>query len=378
MCGEFAGTFLFLFFAFTGTQVANSQTQGSTSTTIAQGSNPAQLLYIALCFGFSLAVNAWVFFRISGGLFNPAVTFGMVLVGAVPIVRGVLIVFSQIVGGIAAAGIVEVMFPGKLNVRTSLGAGTTKTQGLFIEMFLTTELVFTIFMLAAEKHKGTFIAPVGIGLALFIAELAARSFGPDVINAEFEDYHWIYWVGPLLGSLLAAGFYKLIKGLEYETANPGQDFDENETKIFDPERDVDRPMVNLVAPNESNSQPSKSSNPSRPISGDTLGRYEREDIPLETVRSSRSGGSQSQYPATKGIRRGSSPMPYLGSEAETSSPAGGFQGSSRNDDIVHGGAHYSQTANQLDPHVQGGSNDVGTYQAGPDAEAALPRSAGHV
>ena len=73
MAGEFAGTFLFLFFAFTGTQVANSQTQGATSTTIAQGSNPAQLLYISLCFGFSLAVNAWVFFRISGGLFNPAV-----------------------------------------------------------------------------------------------------------------------------------------------------------------------------------------------------------------------------------------------------------------------------------------------------------------
>ena len=74
LCGEFIGTFLFLFFAFTGTQVANSQTQGGTSSTIAQGSNPAQLLYISLCFGFSLAVNAWVFFRISGGLFNPAVS----------------------------------------------------------------------------------------------------------------------------------------------------------------------------------------------------------------------------------------------------------------------------------------------------------------
>lgn len=175
MCGEFAGTFLFLFFAFTGTQVANSQTQGSTSTTIAQGSNPAQLLYISLCFGFSLAVNAWVFFRISGGLFNPAVTFGMVIVGAVPPLRGALVVVSQIIGSIAAAGIVSVMYPGQLNVRTTLGAGTSKTQGLFIEMFLTAELVFAIFMLAAEKHKGTFIAPIGIGLALFIAELGGST-----------------------------------------------------------------------------------------------------------------------------------------------------------------------------------------------------------
>ena len=63
--GEFAGTFMFLFFAFAGTQVAN--------TTI--GDNPiATILYISLAFGFSLAVNAWIFFRITGGVFNPAVS----------------------------------------------------------------------------------------------------------------------------------------------------------------------------------------------------------------------------------------------------------------------------------------------------------------
>ena len=43
-------------------------------------------------------------------------------------------------------------------------------------MFLTAELIFVILMLAAEKHKGTFLAPVGIGLALFIAELAGVFF----------------------------------------------------------------------------------------------------------------------------------------------------------------------------------------------------------
>lgn len=40
-----------------------------------------------------------------------------------------------------------------------------------VKMFLTAKLVFTIFMLATEKHEGTFIAPVGIGLSLFVAEL---------------------------------------------------------------------------------------------------------------------------------------------------------------------------------------------------------------
>jgi aquaporin related protein len=74
--GEFVGTFSFLFFAFAGTQSANvastNNTGGNIDTKPVQ-KTPQQLLYISLAFGFSLAVNAWVFFRISGGLFNPAV-----------------------------------------------------------------------------------------------------------------------------------------------------------------------------------------------------------------------------------------------------------------------------------------------------------------
>jgi aquaporin rerated protein, other eukaryote len=69
---EFTGTFLFLFFALGGTNVVNAAPLDGRSANLA--ANPAKLLYIALCFGFSLAVNAWVFFRISGGLFNPAVS----------------------------------------------------------------------------------------------------------------------------------------------------------------------------------------------------------------------------------------------------------------------------------------------------------------
>ena len=40
---------------------------------------------------------------------------------------------------------------------------------------------------------------------------------------DFVSYHWIYWAGPVLGSVVAAGFYKFIKVLEYENANPNQD-----------------------------------------------------------------------------------------------------------------------------------------------------------
>ncbi len=53
----------------------------------------------------------------------------------------------------------------------------------------------------------------------------ARSFGPDVATKRFDGYHWIYWVGPLLGALLAVLLYRLLKVLEYETANPDADGD---------------------------------------------------------------------------------------------------------------------------------------------------------
>jgi aquaporin rerated protein, other eukaryote len=60
----------------------------------------------------------------------------------------------------------------------------------------------------------------------------ARSFGPDVVVHTFAGTHWIYWIGPALGSLVAVVFYRILKILEYETANPGQDFDEQEAEAF--------------------------------------------------------------------------------------------------------------------------------------------------
>jgi aquaporin related protein len=53
----------------------------------------------------------------------------------------------------------------------------------------------------------------------------ARSFGPNVVLGKFDREHWIYWVGPALGALLAVLLYRLIKILEYETANAAQEVD---------------------------------------------------------------------------------------------------------------------------------------------------------
>jgi aquaporin related protein len=204
--GELIGTTMFLFFAFAGTEVANirsSADKAKTTTGGETGFNLAVLIYVSLSFGFSLMVNVWIFFRISGGLFNPAVTLGMLLVKAIPPVRAAFLVIAQIMGSLFASVIVRYLFPETFNVRTTLGGGASLVQGFFIEALLTAELVFTIFMLAKEKHRATFIAPVGIGLALFIAELVgvqftggslnpARSFGPCVITGEFDQEHWIY------------------------------------------------------------------------------------------------------------------------------------------------------------------------------------------
>ncbi|KAI5776539.1 aquaporin-like protein [Geopyxis carbonaria] len=246
--GEYVGTTLFLFFAFAGTMVANIPSGNSadnTTSAAATGPNASVLLYISLVFGFSLAANVWVFFRVSGGLFNPAVTFAFLLAGKLPPLRSLCLFVSQMLGGITAAALADVLFPTPLNVRTTLSGGTSTAQGVFIEAILTGQLVLTIFMLAAEKHRATFVAPVGIGLSLFVAELVgvyytggslnpARSFGPCVVARAFDRDHWIYWVGPGLGGLIAAAFYKFIKVLEYETANPGQD-DGGEGQVVDVE-----------------------------------------------------------------------------------------------------------------------------------------------
>jgi aquaporin related protein len=141
------------------------------------------------------------------------------------------------------------MFPTPFSVQTTLGGGTSVAQGLFIEALCTTELVFTIIMLAKEKHRATFIAPLGIGFALFISELVAvyytggslnpaRSFGPAAVAHNFDTNHWIYWLGPFLGSLLATLFYWLFKVLEYEMANPGQDGDPENDPTQNPDHEI--------------------------------------------------------------------------------------------------------------------------------------------
>jgi aquaporin rerated protein, other eukaryote len=228
MWGELTGTFMFLLFAYVIAQIANSDTAPKT------GANPAQLIMIAFGFGFSVMVACFVFFRISGGQLNPAVTLTLVLIRAISPLRGLLLFPVQIVAGIAAAAAADGLTPGPILFADRLGGGASVSRGLFIEMFATFMLCMTVAFMAVEKHRATHMAPMVIGFALFIGHLfavyytgagvnPARAFGPDVVMASFPGYHWIYWVGPILGSLLAATLHYSMKFLHYETANPGQD-----------------------------------------------------------------------------------------------------------------------------------------------------------
>ena len=86
--------------------------------------------------------------------------------------RSILVIPAQLIAGVAAAGAVPAMYPGPMDVDTVLGRGTSITRGLFIEVFLTAQLVFVILMLAVEKQRSTYLAPLGIGIAFFLTELS--------------------------------------------------------------------------------------------------------------------------------------------------------------------------------------------------------------
>lgn len=164
------------------------------------------------------------------------ISFGLWLAGAFNWVRLVCVIPAQLLGAITAAGVVSGMLPGKLQAENSLGTGISQGQGFVAEMILTAMLMGTILMLAVEKHRATFIAPLGIGLALLLIHLTginvsgasvnpARSLGPAVVNRHFVPEFWIYFIAPTIGAIISVGVHWLLNALAYQTANPGQDGD---------------------------------------------------------------------------------------------------------------------------------------------------------
>ncbi|QRV76085.1 aquaporin, Major intrinsic protein family [Ceratobasidium sp. AG-Ba] len=260
---EFIGTILFLLLGLGGIQAAAYSNKASLAAaangeagtsggaqSVNQVASIEQLLYISVAMGLSLLVSVWFFFRVTGGVFNPAVSTALLLIGAIGPVRFVLYCIAQIVGGIVASALLLALLPGPLVVTPSPTQGVNAAQAVFIEAFLTAALVLAVLMLAAEKHRSTPFAPIGIGLTLFACHLwgvvytgaamnTARAFGPAVVSG-FDKTHWVYWVGPFIGSLIATLFYAFLKHIKYWRLNPDQD-------IADPKRSPPDPLANVLS-----------------------------------------------------------------------------------------------------------------------------------
>ena len=193
------------------------------------GMYDAGLLAVALAHGLTLAVFAYVFGHISGTHINPAVTFGLALNGTVKWGEAVIYWVAQFAGAVLAAFTLSSVV-GLVNAQAF---GATQTQGVLtndfpyyamgVEALLTFFLVTTVLHTAVSGKAGP-MAGWAIGMTLAIAILVggpltgaslnpARTFGPAAVAGTARDgmMYLIYFLGPLLGSAIAVGAYRLLE-----------------------------------------------------------------------------------------------------------------------------------------------------------------------
>lgn len=210
---EFFGTFTFLLSAYLVASVANLG---------ADGFDPSRVYNISFGFGISLLVVAATTSKFSGGHLNPAVAFGLFLNGDISLVRFLLESVVQVIAGMCAAGVASALYPGAVSFSNAKDASVSVSRALFLEAFGVALLVFTVLFTAIEDSPFGGLAYIPIGFSLFLGHLIcvpttgaglnpARSFGPAVAARSFPGYHWIYWIGPIIGSIVAVAAYKIVK-----------------------------------------------------------------------------------------------------------------------------------------------------------------------
>lgn len=191
---------------------------------LADGGN---LVAVALAHGLAIGVMVAALGHISGGHFNPAVSIGMLATGQINVPRAAYYLVAQVLGGVAGAGILTFIFPalgelGRNNPGVNLGVPVlgpdiSLTGGLLMEAVMTFFLVLVIFGTAVDPRGAKAVAPLAIGLTITIDILAggrltgaamnpARSIGPALVQQDFTNW-WVYWVGPIVGGLIAAFAY---------------------------------------------------------------------------------------------------------------------------------------------------------------------------
>jgi len=212
---EFVGTFALIFFgagSICADQLLKSTNQGSLG-----------LLGIAVAHGLAIGIMVSAVGHISGGHLNPAVTIGFWVTRRISTFGALLYWVSQLAGAIAAAYLLRAVIPDDTWRAVALGTPDltqdfSRTAGMVVEGVMTFFLVFVVFATAADE-RGAFgkIAGFAIGLTVTMDILMggpltgaamnpARAFGP-ALAAQHWVNHGVYWVGPLLGGVVAGWLY---------------------------------------------------------------------------------------------------------------------------------------------------------------------------
>jgi MIP family channel proteins len=182
----------------------------------------AGTLEVALATGLTMAVMVTAVGHISGGHFNPAITFGFILTRRMSALLGVAYWVAQLLGAVLAALLLRWIFPAANRDATNLGAPSVHTidigAALVVEALITFFLVWVVFaMTTDERNAHTGVAGFAIGFVIVFGMLLAypltggsfnpaRAFGPELISNTWSDA-WIYYVGPLAGGAIAALLY---------------------------------------------------------------------------------------------------------------------------------------------------------------------------
>lgn len=187
---------------------------------------------VALAFGLTVVTMVYALGFISGGHFNPAISFGLVVGKRFPASDLIPYVIAQVAGGIAAAGVLLIIASGKdgFDVHAgfaSNGYGLHSPGGYSALAAFVAEVVLTAFFLIVVMGSTDSRAPKGfaalaIGLCLTLIHLIcipvtntsvnpARSTGPAIFAGGWAlQQLWMFWVAPLIGGALGGGIYRAL------------------------------------------------------------------------------------------------------------------------------------------------------------------------
>lgn len=185
------------------------------------------LVGIGLVAGLTLCALMYSLGHISGGHFNPAITIALALVRKFPMQQVLPYVAAQLLGGVAAVGLIKYGLQGmgseQMLGELSVMDNVHPAQAFGIEIFIAFVLTFVFISVTTDKRAlGSAGLPIGLVFAVLImiatpisggAMNPARVIGPALFTQEWAQ-QWIWLLGPIVGATLGAVFYEFVRGGE--------------------------------------------------------------------------------------------------------------------------------------------------------------------